>query len=326
MLAGSITYVCIGAKKFVKTESNTLAFSAFMALLIGCAGITATLASNSQAILLDGLFNLIYFSVALVTIKVSKLASRPDSESYPFGYNYFESLVNLCKGLLILGVSIFALVDAVAALLTGGREISAGLAVLYALFATAACSLTAWVMHRSQRHVNSPLIRADKLNWVVNSVISAAVLAAFCMAMLFEQLGWNNIVPYVDSVLVIAVVVLCLGVPVRMASQALKELLNKTPEEAIAEPVRQAVARGLVDIETVEVRVRMVRPGRLLYVMVHVVLPETSDVSIASQDALRARVDDEVRRYYAPAVCDVVFTADTHWAAPSCGLLVGKLT
>lgn len=137
----------------MKTESSTLAFSAFMALLIGCAGITATLASNSQAILLDGLFNLIYFSVALVTIKVSKLASRPDSESYPFGYSYFESLVNLCKGLLILGVSIFALVDAIAALLTGGREISAGLAVIYALFATAACSLTAWVMHRSQRHV-----------------------------------------------------------------------------------------------------------------------------------------------------------------------------
>ncbi len=87
----------------MKTESSTLAFSAFMALLIGCAGIVATLASNSQAILLDGLFNLIYFSVALVTIKVSKLASRPDSESYPFGYSYFESLVNLCKGLLILG-------------------------------------------------------------------------------------------------------------------------------------------------------------------------------------------------------------------------------
>lgn len=310
----------------MKTESRTLAFSAFMALLIGCVGIAATLASNSQAILLDGLFNLIYFSVALVTIKVSKLASHPDSEAYPFGYNYFESLVNLCKGLLILGVSVFSLVDAVAALLTGGREISAGLAVLYALFATVACSVTAWVMHRSQRHVHSPLVSADKLNWVVNSIISAAILTAFCMVMLFEQLGWSTVVPYVDSVLVIAVVILCLGVPVRMASQALKELLNKTPDEAIAKPVRQAVARGLADIDTVEVRVRMVRPGRLLYIIVHVVLPDASDISVTTQDALRARVDDEVRRYYSPVVCDVMFTGDTRWAAPSCGLLIEKST
>lgn len=309
----------------MKKESSTLAFSAFMALLIGCAGITATLASNSQAILLDGLFNLIYFSVALVTIKVSKLASRPDSESYPFGYSYFESLVNLCKGLLILGVSIFALVDAIAALLTGGREISAGLAVIYALFATAACSLTAWVMHRSQRHVSSPLVAADKLNWLVNSIISAAVLAAFCLVMLLERLDWRGIVPYVDSLLVMAVVLLCLGVPVRMASQALRELLNKTPDEAVAEPVRQAVARGLADIDTQEVRVRMVRPGRLLYIMVHVVLPKAlHESTLAHQDALRQQIDEEVRHIYSPVVCDVVFTEDDRWAAPSCGQLVKK--
>ncbi|MDR5899726.1 cation diffusion facilitator family transporter [Halomonas vilamensis] len=306
----------------MKTESHTLAFSAFMALLIGCAGIAATLASNSQAILLDGLFNLIYFGVALVTIKVSRLASRPDSESYPFGYSYFESLVNLCKGLLIFGVSIFALVDAIAALLTGGRAIAAGIAIAYALFATAACSLTAWVMHRSLRSVSSPLVEADKANWVVNSVISAAVLAAFCLVLIFEKLNWQSILPYIDPLLVIAVVVLCMGVPVRMASQALKELLNKTPEEALAKPVHHAVGRALADIDTQEVRVRMVRPGRLLYVIVHVVLPATPDITIAAQDKLRVKVDDEVRRYYSPVVCDVVFTADTRWAAPSCGLLV----
>jgi len=179
-------------------------------------------------------------------------------------------------------------------------------------------------MQRSQQHVSSPLVAADKLNWVVNSGISAAVLAAFCLVMVFEHLGWRAILPYVDSVLVIAVVVLCLGVPVRMASQALRELLNKTPEEAVAVPVRQAVANALAATDTKEVRVRMVRPGRLLYVIVHVVLPETSHLTIASQDALRARVDEEVRRYYSPVVCDVVFTTDTRWAAPSCGLLVEK--
>ncbi|WP_447556543.1 cation diffusion facilitator family transporter [Vreelandella sp. EE22] len=307
----------------MKTESGTLAFSAFMALLIGVVGVASTLASNSQAILLDGLFNLIYFVVALVTIKVSKLASQPDSDAYPFGYSYFESVVNLCKGLLIFGVSIFALVDAIAALLTGGREISAGIAVVYASFATLACSLTAWVMHKSERYVISPLVAADKLNWVVNSIISAAVLTAFCLVVLFDALGYQHILPYVDSILVITVVVLCLGVPVRMASQALGELVNKAPSVDVAEPVRQAVARGLEGVAVEEVRVRIVRPGRLLYVMVHVVMAdEGATLSLAAQDELRARVDDEVRRYYSPVVCDIVFTHDTRWAAPSCGLLV----
>ncbi|WP_447530497.1 cation diffusion facilitator family transporter [Vreelandella sp. TE19] len=311
----------------MKTESGTLAFSAFMALLIGVVGIAATLASNSQAILLDGLFNMIYFVVALVTIKVSKMASQPDSDAYPFGYSYFESVVNLCKGLLIFGVSIFALVDAIAALLTGGREISAGIAVVYASFATLACSLTAWVMHKSERHVVSPLVAADKLNWVVNSIISAAVLTAFCLVVLFDKLGFERVLPYVDSILVIAVVVLCLGVPIRMASQALGELVNKAPTEAVAAPVREAVARGLESIDALEVRVRIVRPGRLLYVMVHVVLPEDqASMSLITQDALRDRVDEHVRRHYSPVVCDVVFTVDTRWAAPTSGLLVRQIS
>lgn len=161
----------------------------------------------------------------------------------------------------------------------------------------------------------------------MNSVISAAVLAAFCLVMLFERLDWRGIVPYVDSLLVMAVVLLCLGVPVRMASQALRELLNKTPDETIAEPVLQAVARGLADIDTQEVRVRMVRPGRLLYIMVHVVLPKAlHESTLAHQDALRQQIDEEVRHIYSPVVCDVVFTEDDRWAAPSCGQLVKKHT
>ncbi|WP_252106501.1 MULTISPECIES: cation diffusion facilitator family transporter [unclassified Halomonas] len=310
----------------MKTEASTLGFSALMALLIGVVGIAATLATNSQAILLDGLFNLIYFVVALVTIKVSRLASQPDSDAYPFGYSYFESLVNLCKGLLIFGVSIFALVDAIAALLTGGREIAAGIAVLYAIFATLVCSLTAWVMHKSERHVASPLVAADKLNWVVNSIISAAVLSAFCLVVLFQYLEFERVLPYIDSILVIAVVLLCLGVPVRMAGQALGELVNKAPTEDIAAPVRAAVAQGLEGVEALEVRVRIVRPGRLLYVMVHVVLPKQDDsMSLTTQDELRDRVDEQVRRHYSPSVCDVVFTVDTRWAAPTSGLLVRQI-
>jgi len=302
----------------MKTESSALYFSAVMALVIGIVAIVASLASKSQAILLDGLFNLIYFGVALVTIHVSRLATRPDDDVYPFGYTYFESLVNLCKGLMILGVTVFAVIDAGITLLTGGREIAAGLAIIYALFATVSCSITALLMHRSLKHQSSPLVSADKMNWVVNSIISAAVLTAFSLMLLFEYLGWHVILPYIDPVLVIAVGVLCLGVPVRMASQALQELLNKAPAENFALPVRKAVAKALAHVETKKVRFRMVCPGRTFYLMVHVVLPEDTPFnSLSAQDRLRDLIDYEARRYYPLLVCDVIFTADDRWAAPS---------
>ncbi|MCA1743401.1 MAG: hypothetical protein LC631_05575 [Desulfovibrionales bacterium] len=136
--------------------------------------------------------------------------------------------------------------------------------------------------------------------------------------LLFEYLGWHVILPYVDAVLVIFVGLLCLGVPVRMATQALRELLNKAPAESVSLPVRKAVARALTHVETKEVRFRMVCPGRTFYLMVHIVLPENTPFnSLSAQDGLRDIIDAEVRGYHPLLVCDVIFTADGRWAAPS---------
>ncbi len=301
--------------RVMTTERSGLLLSACVALLIGVVATASAIATASQAILLDGLFNLVYFMVSLATLRVSRLASGPDDERFPFGYGYFESLVNAGKGLLILGVSGFALFDATLTLLEGGHRIAAGLAIGYALFATLICSLTAWVLGRTLHHVDSPLVRADRDNWVVNSVISGAVLLAFCLIPLLQWADWQAPIPYIDSLLVIAVVVLCLGVPVRMASGAILELLNRRPPSAVAVPVRAAVERALADLPARRIHVRMVRPGRTLYVVVHVVLPDTYPVSSVQQfDAIRERVDREVRDAYATPVIDVVFTASDRWA------------
>ncbi|QJQ94115.1 MULTISPECIES: cation diffusion facilitator family transporter [Halomonadaceae] len=307
----------------MRSEVAALRLSAFMALLVGIVATAVALLANSQAILLDGMFNLVYFGIALVTLRVSRLASYPDSDRYPFGYTYFESLVNAGKGVMILGVSFYALFEASIALMTGGSEIAAGLAIGYALFATLCCAITAWSLSRTLRHVDSPLVRADQENWVVNSLISAAVLLAFCLIPLLERFQQPLLIPYIDSLLVIVVVLLCLGVPVRMASRAILELLNRAPPESLATPVRAAIIEELKELPTRQVRVRMVRPGRMLYVVVHVVLPEEFPLhSLRELDALRERIDSAVRNIYSPLIVDTLFTADAHWAMPSSGLLV----
>ncbi|EPC03498.1 hypothetical protein L861_18335 [Litchfieldella anticariensis FP35 = DSM 16096] len=305
----------------MKSEKGALLLSTIMALVVGVVAVIVAWISHSQAILLDGLFNLIYFAIALLTVRVSRLASGPDSDEYPFGYTYFESLVNAGKGLLILGVSGFALFDASVTLFSGGRTIVAGLAIGYALFATLACSLTAWALTRTMARIDSPLVRADQENWLVNSVISGSVLLAFCVIPVLDFFKWPLLIPYVDSVLVIAVVLLCLGVPVRMASRAILELLNRTPSSSLSVPVRAAIDRALAELPARRVHVRMVRPGRMLYVVVHVVLPSGFPLnSLNDLDAIRQRLDAEVRQVYSPLVTDVVFTADERWAAPSSGV------
>ncbi len=305
----------------MKSERSILVLSSSAALAMALLGLAFVLASHSRVILLDGVFNAVYVAAGVATLRIEQLLRQPDNARFPFGHAYFESLVNAGKGLLILGIAVIALGDAVVALAAGGQAIVAAPAIAYALLATGICGGTAMVLARAARRLNSPLVRADTDNWKLNTVVSAAVLAGFCLAPLFSAAGWQAAVPYIDPALVAGVVLLFLGVPVRMARRSILELLNRAPDEAFEARVRAATDAALSGLAVRERHVRMVRPGRTLYVLVHVVLAERSaGERLASLDAVRARLDTAVRDVHAPALVDALFTADPRWAAPSAGL------
>jgi len=307
----------------MKSEQSALLLSAIAALVLGVVGLVFALFTGSQAILLDGLFNLSYFVTALFTLRVARLVARPDDDQYPFGYGYFEPLINAVKGLLMLGISLLALFDALVALFSGGREIVIGPAIGYAVFATLGCIVCALLLRRS-RHINgSPLVAADCENWTVNGAISAAVLLAFCAIPILQSQQWHGIVPYVDPALVALVILISIGVPIRMAWRALLSLLNKAPPLAVQEPVIAAIHRELSELPTRKIYVRMVQPGRMLYIAVHLLLPERHEpLSIDEMDAFRHRLRTALLKLHARIVVDMVFTAEEEFAAPSVGFVV----
>lgn len=305
----------------MRTETGALLLSAGMSLFLGGAGLILSLVTGSQVILLDGLFNLIYSVMALLSVRVARLLAMPDNEKYPFGHAYFESLVNAAKGLLILGISLLALGDSVLVLLAGGREIVAGLAILYSVIATTSSLATFVLLRKARRHSSSPLVEADFANWWINTVISASVLLAFCLIPLAPPLGLAGFTPYVDPLMVATVVVLfCLSTPFRMASDAIKELLNRAPPKHVRQPVHEEVAAVVAQWGAEDFSLRMVRPGRTLYLLVHVVLPDdSSNAGLVQQDRFRDHLNERLRCLVQPLVLDVVFTADPRWAAPTNG-------
>ena len=59
----------------LKLEKKYLLISALGNVLVGCIGIFVAAVSSSQAILLDGLFNVTYFATGLFTIRVASLVA-----------------------------------------------------------------------------------------------------------------------------------------------------------------------------------------------------------------------------------------------------------
>jgi predicted Co/Zn/Cd cation transporter (cation efflux family) len=122
-------------------EIKALLLSKLAAVALGAIALIVALATESGAILLDAAFNLCFFATALFTLRVARLLKRPDDHNYPFGYLQFEPLINMVKGLLILGVGVFAL--SAITMYRGGTAVSAGIALIYAIYATAHCALVA---------------------------------------------------------------------------------------------------------------------------------------------------------------------------------------
>ena len=274
--------------------------------------------SDSQAILLDGLFDLTYFVAALFTFKVAQLVHREDDDRFPYGYAYFEPLVNGVKGLLVLGVSIMALADATEALLTGGREIVSGFAILYAVAATLCCIGFALIVKRGARQSDSPLLLTDARNWIVNAAISACVLVTFSSILLLRDTAYVYLVPYVDPLVVVSVILITLSVPVRMAWQALMELLNRAPPETVTEQVRSIIEECTAHLPVSELFVRVLNPGRTRMVLAHVVLPDEFQIeSLADFDTIREHSQKRLREAHLATILDMVFTSDRIWAAPT---------
>ena len=298
-------------------EKRFLKISLVGNLVVALVGLVVSTISSSQAIFLDGLFNLTYFATGLFTIKVATLVAGGDDERFPHGYAFFEPLVNGIKGMLVLGVSVMALVGAVQALLAGGRPINAGTAVGYGLFASTACWTVALITRRGTSLTNSPLLRADSENWIVNAAISSCVLLAFAGIFLLRAVGFEAAIPYVDPVVVIAIVIISLGVPIRMAFRALQELLNKAPSRDVVQQVTEIVDANLAELPIRERFVRVIQPGRIRMVLVHAVLSDDYQVhKLDTFDAIRLNTHEALGKAHFATIVDILFTADRRWGAP----------
>jgi predicted Co/Zn/Cd cation transporter (cation efflux family) len=283
---------------------------------VGGTGVVFYFFSEAEAILLDGLFNIVYCITGLFTLKVAALVLRGDDERFPLGYAFFEPLVNGIKGILLLGLTLMAFFSALNALFSGGRQIVLGPAVIYGVLAAAGCWTVALVVRRSARRSKSPLVEADAASWIVNALVSSAVLATLAVVFAIKDTSLRFLADYVDPVLVVVLCVVTIGVPGRIARQALMEFLNRTPSPELLGRVRRVIEGVVSELPVRGLTVRVIQPGRTRLISAHVLLAPEARVDLARLDELRGKADAALRAEHPSTLVDLIFTADERWSAP----------
>ncbi|WP_371195996.1 cation diffusion facilitator family transporter [Glaciecola sp. SC05] len=292
-------------------EKSLLRLSLYIAGLFVFVAFGFALITQSGAILFDGVYSLIAFFMALLTLKVANLVQLPDDDRFHFGYTAIEPTLNLFKSIIIIVTCLYAVFSSISSMLQGGNSAEYGLAMIYGVFATIGCfAISAYMKHRGKT-LRSDLVGVDARTWFVDGVLSASILLGFAIAYLLEQSDFAVYSPYVDPILLIVLGIAILPIPAKIMLDSLNEVINKAPSEAASAVVEKKLKHSLRAVPYEHVEVRISKRGRDLYLLVHIIVDESYGLTtITELDDIRKETEAAMREWNPSILMDILFICD----------------
>ncbi|CRN04964.1 cation transporter [Pseudomonas fulva] len=307
----------------ITSEQGLLRTSIAVTLFIASIGIAFGLASGSFSIVFDGVYSLVDASmsglslmvVRLITSHASSLQmSRKLRERFTMGFWHLEPMVLALNGILLSGVAIYALINAVSSLLEGGRHLEFGIAMVYAALTVTACVSIAVIEGKANRKLRSDFVAMDVKGWVMSASITAALLIAFCFGYAVQGTSLEWVSPYIDPAVLALVCLVIVPLPMSVVRQALADIFLVTPGD-LKQHV-DAVAQAFVERHGLQsYRAYVAKVGRSREIELYfIVPPQMAAKTIEQWDAWRNEIGEAIGGEGPNRWLTVVFTGDPEWA------------
>lgn len=307
----------------LRDERNVLRTSIAATLLVAVVGVVLGLASGSFSIMFEGIYSVVDAGMtALALVVVRLITSYAHSETLPvrlrerftMGFWHLEPIVLAMNGLLLMGVAVYALFNAVSSLLEGGRDLEFGIAIVYAAITLAVCVSVASLAARANRHIGSEFIRLDVRAWIMSGGITASLLIAFLIGFAVQGTEWAWVSPYIDPAALALICVVIIPLPIANVRRALADILLVTPVD-LKEHVDAVCQRFVREQGFLSYRAYVARVGRARDMEIYfIVAPGTPARSIAEWDALRDAISEAIGGDTPDRWLTIVFTEDPEWA------------
>ncbi|KQU76372.1 cation diffusion facilitator family transporter [Aminobacter sp. DSM 101952] len=302
------------------SETKLLRISIAVTFVVALFGIAFGVLSGSSSIAFDGAYSLADATMTILALIVARLITsnanhnRRLHKRFSLGFWHLEPIVLGMNGIVLMSVSIYALINAIANLLAGGRQLEFDFAIVYAAVTLAACLTMAFIGNRANRTIQSDFVTLDVTAWMMSGGITAALLVAFIGGSLVEgtELAW--IAPFVDPAVLALVCLIIIPMPIGTVRQAFSDILLITPEALkthVDEVARDTVARhGFVSY-----RAYVAKVGRLMQIELYFIVPPGLPAkTIEAWDRLRDEIGDALGDEGPDRWLTIAFTADREWA------------
>ncbi|SET04076.1 cation diffusion facilitator family transporter [Thorsellia anophelis] len=294
-------------------EQAILKRSIRFTIILASLGISFGLVSGSLAIVFDGMFSAVDAGMCSLAFLVSKILAQPDNRKFQYGFWHLEPLVLAFNGSILTFICIYAFIGAILDIMAGGRDLTLGFAMIY----SAAVSFMAFWIYakhkRLNRKIESDLVALDTQSWFMAASISASLLVAFTLALILQQTQYAYLSRYMDSGVLLVLIVWLIPKPIKMATAAIKEVLQMTPE-SLNNSVTSLMERLKLGYGFKHYRFYATQIGRGMFIEIHVVVDgELAQKGVAYFDEIRQAISDELGDNDGEMWFTVSFTCDEKW-------------
>ncbi|MBB3425896.1 putative Co/Zn/Cd cation transporter (cation efflux family) [Rhizobium sp. BK312] len=305
------------------TEQSVLRISIIVTFVLAVAGIVFGLLSGSYAIVFDGIYALTDASMTIVALVVSNLivssatnttAAGKFAKHFTMGFWHLEPMVLGLNGVLLTGAAVYALINAVGSIMSGGRHLSFDQAIIYAVLTMIIAFLMAAYATRANKTIGSNFIALDAKAWVMTGSLSAALLLAFIFGFFIQgtKLQWMS--PYVDPVALALVCLIVIPMPVGTIKQAFADILLVTPAD-LRDHVDRVAAEIVQCYNFLSYRSYVARVGRGRQIELYFIVPPDGPAKkLEEWDHIRDEIGEAIGGEGPDRWLTIAFTTDPEWA------------
>jgi predicted Co/Zn/Cd cation transporter (cation efflux family) len=307
----------------MRNEQNILKVSITVTIAVAAFGITFGIVSGSSSIAFDGAYSMMDAGMSILALVVARLITGYATDAmtstrlrdrFSVGFWHLEPIVLGANGMLLMGVSAYALITAIGELLAGGNTLLFDYAIIYAVVTLMVCLAMASYGTWANRTARSEFVALDVTAWLMSAGITAALLVAFMGGQLIEGTRFEWLTPYIDPAVLALVCLVLIPMPIATVRRALSDVLLMTPETLKAHV--DAVAAGMVARQGfLSYRAYVAKVGRSTQIELYFIVPPGSPPrSIEAWDALRDEIGEAIGDESHNRWLTIVFTADETWA------------
>lgn len=298
-----------------KSSKELLALKLSLAgtVLLAGLGIGYGLYVGSSAILLDGMFSFLSMGMTGLSLYTAYLVTKPDDRQFQFGYAHIEPLINVVNGLLILATCLFAFISGVQSIVNGGHDIVLEHALVYAVISTLCC----FTIYLTETHIasseQSELVRVDSQEWLVDGILSAAILVGFIVVLVLDRLGYSQWNAYVDPILVSTLAIAASVLPIKVLRRNLREVLLVAPQDKVQRHVDQVIEKLSRQYHFDAYTHHFAKTGRQYDLEVNILVKNDAYWTTRRQDYIRQILWEELADDLGDTWLSVTFTGQERW-------------